>query len=142
MRPGMSGAQTLVEIRKEHLADETPVIALTADAIVGARENYIKEGFTDYLSKPVMYEALEALLHKYLNKDLVMSEEELSKEKASKADAAENKPVVLVINDSKEELSALKEIMDDKFKGVYVRDEASAQKYLDKHNADYVLRKQ
>ncbi len=142
MMPGMSGAQTLTEIRKEHLADETPVIALTADAIVGARENYIKDGFTDYLSKPVMYEALEALLLKYLNKDLVMSEEELSKEKASKADAAENKPVVLVINDSKEELSALKEIMDDKFKGVYVRDEASAQKYLDKHNADYVLRKQ
>ncbi|MBR5377073.1 MAG: response regulator, partial [Lachnospiraceae bacterium] len=48
MMPGMSGAQALAEIRGRHLADDTPVIALTADAIVGARENYIKEGFTDY----------------------------------------------------------------------------------------------
>nr|WP_297704441.1 ATP-binding protein [uncultured Butyrivibrio sp.] len=141
MMPGMSGAQTLVEIRKEHLADETPVIALTADAIVGARENYIKEGFTDYLSKPVMYEALEALLLKYLKKDLILSKEELSKEKAVQADTALNKPVVLVINDSKEELSGLKEIMDEKFKGVYVRDEESAKKYLLKHSADYIMKK-
>ena len=52
------------EIRKASLAKDTPIIALTADAIVGARDNYIKEGFTDYLSKPVMYDALEAILLK------------------------------------------------------------------------------
>ncbi|MBQ9437955.1 MAG: response regulator [Lachnospiraceae bacterium] len=50
MMPGMSGSQTLEAIRSGHLADATPVIALTADAIVGAKENYIREGFTDYLS--------------------------------------------------------------------------------------------
>ena len=62
MMPEMSGVQTLEAIRKEHLADDTPVIALTADAIVGAKEAYVKEGFNDYLSKPVMYDELEEML--------------------------------------------------------------------------------
>ena len=80
MMPGMSGTQTLELIRQEHLADHTPIIALTADAIVGARDSYIKEGFTDYLSKPVMYNELEELLHKYLDKDQLVLEGQSGKE--------------------------------------------------------------
>lgn len=74
MMPGMSGVQTLAKIRNGHLADDVPVIALTADAIVGARDNYIREGFTDYLSKPVMYGALEAILLKYLKEELIQTQ--------------------------------------------------------------------
>ena len=139
MMPGMSGAQTLSEIKKEHLADDTPVIALTADAIVGARDNYIKEGFTDYLSKPVMYEALEDILIRFLRKDLILDREQ--QEKAAGTDGDADKPVMLVINESKEELSNLKSALDGNFKGVYVRDEKSAEKYLEKHGADYILKK-
>ena len=139
MMPGMSGAQTLSEIKKEHLADDTPVIALTADAIVGARDNYIKEGFTDYLSKPVMYEALEDILIRFLRKDLILDREQQEKAAGTNVDA--DKPVMLVINESKEELSNLKSALDGNFKGVYVRDEKSAEKYLEKHGADYILKK-
>lgn len=43
-----------------------PCIALTANVISGARELYIKEGFTDYLSKPVVPAELENMIIKYL----------------------------------------------------------------------------
>jgi CheY-like chemotaxis protein len=140
MMPGMSGVQTLEEIKKQGLAKDIPIIALTADAIVGARDNYIKEGFSDYLSKPVMYEALEAILLKYLDPDLI-SEEDKSADKTSAGKKNDGKkPVVLVVNDSREKLETLKETLGDRVKGVYVRDEESARKYLEKHKADYILR--
>ena len=73
-------------MKKDDLAKNTAVIALTADAIVGARENYIKEGFSDYLSKPVMYEALEEMLIKYLDASLIQSEAEAVGEEADDGD--------------------------------------------------------
>ena len=62
--------------RKEDDPDEnrgTPVICLTADAIVGAKERYLAEGFSDYLSKPVNSRMLEDMLWKYLPKKKMIS---------------------------------------------------------------------
>nr|MCR4808130.1 response regulator [Lachnospiraceae bacterium] len=71
--PGMDGTQALKEIRalgsgRNH---DTPVICLTADAIRGARERYLSEGFSDYLTKPVTGGDLERMLLKYLPEDKV-----------------------------------------------------------------------
>ena len=127
MMPGMSGAQTLAVIRQEHLADDIPLIALTADAIVGARDNYIREGFTDYLSKPVMYEALEAILQKYLDPGLIRQED------AAEAEAGNSeKPLVIAISDSSDQLRRIKSRLGDGCKGVFVKDRASAVRYLEK----------
>ena len=141
MMPRLSGTQTLEQIRKEHIADETPVIALTADAIIGARETYLKEGFNDYLSKPVMYEDLENILIKYLDKSLIVSEtaEEI-KHPETNPETEKEKPGVLVINDSPEKLKELKEVLSPRYNGFYVKDEASAQKVLSKHNVEFVIR--
>jgi CheY-like chemotaxis protein len=46
-------------------------VCLTANAISGAREMYMKVGFDDYLSKPIDPSVLEDLLIKYLPKDKV-----------------------------------------------------------------------
>ncbi|MBR3475454.1 MAG: response regulator, partial [Oscillospiraceae bacterium] len=75
--PGMDGTQTLNNIRKLENGKnlETPVICLTADAIRGAKERYLAEGFTDYLTKPVDWRSLEKALLKYL------PEEKIDKEK-------------------------------------------------------------
>ena len=135
MMPGMSGKETLNAIRGERLADNTPVIALTADAIVGARDNYLRDGFTDYLSKPVMYEDLERILIKYIDASLLMTEEMLKYEEENKP-----RPVVLVVNDSPERLNEIKEMLGTGFKGVYVRDEEQAQKYLEGHEVEFVIR--
>ncbi|MBR2187751.1 MAG: response regulator [Lachnospiraceae bacterium] len=145
MMPGLSGTKTLEIIREDHLAEGTPIIALTADAIVGARESYIKEGFTDYLSKPVMYPELESVLLKYMDERLLQPDapKEAGAATASSSDdpgdPAEN-GVILVINDSPEKLRTIKEMIGSRYKGVYVRDEASARKYLSKHQADLILR--
>ena len=67
MMPDMDGIQTLAEIKKtDNLCHDVPVIALTANAIVGAREEYLKAGFSDYLSKPIAGTELEKMLQKYL----------------------------------------------------------------------------
>lgn len=66
MMPEMDGIETLKRLRDEHLADNTLIIALTANAVSGAREFYIKHGFNDYLSKPVNPDELELTLKKYL----------------------------------------------------------------------------
>ncbi|MBR5761273.1 MAG: response regulator, partial [Lachnospiraceae bacterium] len=69
--PGMDGAEALPIMRTQEggLNKETPVVCLTADAVSGARERYIAEGFTDYLTKPIESAALERMLLKYLPKD-------------------------------------------------------------------------
>ena len=71
--PGMDGAEALSVIRAQSggLNAETPIICLTADAVVGAKERYLSEGFTDYLSKPIESFALEGMLMKYLPQEMV-----------------------------------------------------------------------
>ena len=64
--PGMDGTETLHRLREEGKNRETPVICLTADAVIGAKERYLAEGFTDYLTKPIDSRALEGMLLKYL----------------------------------------------------------------------------
>ena len=49
--PGMGGETALQELKKIE-GFNTPVIALTADAISGAKEHYIESGFNDYIAKP------------------------------------------------------------------------------------------
>ena len=74
MMPEMDGVETLNAMRSMNdvFNVNTPVIALTADAIQGAREKYIKEGFTDYLSKPVREQELNEMLIKYLPDEALM----------------------------------------------------------------------
>ena len=67
MMPEMDGIETLKEIRSRKLISETTkMIALTANAVTGARETYLAAGFDDYLSKPIDLERLEGKLQKYL----------------------------------------------------------------------------
>ena len=70
MMPGMDGIETMKQMREmdEYASKGAPVIALTANAIVGVREMYIAEGFDDYLSKPIAGDDLEEMLQIYIPK--------------------------------------------------------------------------
>ncbi|MCR4823518.1 MAG: response regulator [Treponema sp.] len=73
--PEMDGIQTLEAMKKMpgNRSLTSPTIALTANAIEGAREMYLKAGFTDYLSKPVSPIELEAILRKYIPGEMIFS---------------------------------------------------------------------
>ena len=60
--PGMDGVETLQMINKEKLCDETPIIMLTANAIVGEKEKYLALGFDDFLSKPILPYVLDRMV--------------------------------------------------------------------------------
>lgn len=64
MMPNMSGVEALRKLRENGV--DTPVIALTADAIEGQEEKYMSEGFDGYISKPINKEKLSYVLNKYL----------------------------------------------------------------------------
>lgn len=73
MMPNMDGVETL-HVMKEldyNRCKGTPVIVLTANAVVGAREEYLEEGFDDYMSKPVESVKLENMVQHYLPSHMV-----------------------------------------------------------------------
>ncbi|MCM1499915.1 MAG: response regulator, partial [Clostridium sp.] len=71
MMPDMDGIAVLHEMKKRGNLD-APVIALTANAVTGAKEMYLKEGFRDFLSKPVNPEKLEKMIMRFLPQDKLM----------------------------------------------------------------------
>lgn len=71
MMPNMDGVETLRLMKEKNLCSDTPVVMLTANAIVGAKEQYLQEGFDDYLTKPIMPDELYKLILDYLPKELV-----------------------------------------------------------------------
>ncbi len=73
MMPEKDGIETLHEIRgdEKNPNHKTPVVCLTANAVAGAREKYLSEGFDDYISKPIDPDILEEIMLNFLPKELV-----------------------------------------------------------------------
>lgn len=71
MMPELDGIETMKISRtlKNNKCTDTPIIALTANAVAGMKDMYLSEGFDDYLSKPVKGVHLEEMLRKYLPKE-------------------------------------------------------------------------
>ena len=74
LMPEMDGIQTLHCIKEqENKNRNTPVVVLTANAIAGEKEKYLKEGFVDYLTKPVRGQELEQVILKHIPRSMVKS---------------------------------------------------------------------
>lgn len=67
MMPAPDGVETMRMIRKdeEGMNKATIIVALTANAIAGAKEEYLAMGFDNYLSKPINVPELEEMILKY-----------------------------------------------------------------------------
>ena len=90
MMPKMDGVETLKRLKERNLIPQgCAVIALTANAVSGARERYLESGFDDYLSKPIEVAQLERKLAAWLPAEKVQwrtageSATEAHEEKAS-----------------------------------------------------------
>ena len=88
MMPNMSG-ETALEKLKENPNFKIPTIALTADAIAGAKEKYIKEGFVDYIAKPFSRDQIREKL------DLVFKNNEVPLSTNQTTNNIENTPVYI-----------------------------------------------
>ncbi|MBP3544624.1 MAG: response regulator [Lachnospiraceae bacterium] len=82
MMPEMDGVETVRRIRRmeERYFHEVPIIALTANAVQGAREMFMQEGFQDFVTKPIDLAALERSLQRSLPRELILHEEGERKE--------------------------------------------------------------
>jgi two-component system sensor histidine kinase BarA len=60
--PHMDGVTACQEIKRHSLNTDTPIIAVTAHAMLGERERLLKEGMDDYLTKPIEEHVLQQLL--------------------------------------------------------------------------------
>jgi CheY-like chemotaxis protein len=77
MMPEMDGIETTAAIRKLEISNaneqlrksvkQTPIIALTANAMGGMKEYYLEKGFQDYLTKPISPKALDEIIRKWLS---------------------------------------------------------------------------
>ena len=78
MMPEMDGVETLKRLRKNQTEKEKAltVIAFTANAVSGAREMFLREGFDEFLSKPIEELELKRLLRKLLPKSAIVYAEE------------------------------------------------------------------
>ena len=70
--PLLDGLQALAKIRdpsSKVVDHETPVVAMTANALPGERERYIEAGMSDYISKPILAAELRRIVRRFLSED-------------------------------------------------------------------------
>lgn len=109
MMPEPDGIETLHLLRKDESNpnQHTKVIVLTANAISGMDEMYRKEGFTDYLSKPIVAEKLEEMICRYLPEEKLekrpeegpekqLAEKTVQEERPSEAEQSEKKEATII----------------------------------------------
>jgi len=109
MMPKMRGPEVLLKL-KEIPNFNIPVVALTANATAGIKEGYIKEGFNDYLAKPIEKLELTKILKKYLtgSGEVIVQEEVKEKKEVSTSDIK-----ILVVDDNKLNIKIARTIMKD-----------------------------
>ena len=100
---------------------------------MGAKEQYFKAGFAGYLSKPIVYDELEKMLLKFLPKRHIRIVDENGDEDNDVL------PKVIVVDPTNENYNRIKIALTNNFESVFVRDEESANKYLEMNSADYIM---
>ncbi len=119
MMPNMSGESALAKL-KEKADFNTPVIALTADAVAGAREKYMAQGFVDYISKPFNREQIKEKL------DLIFKQ----KSSVEQIKIEEPKVESIEINETKNNIDVLQNIIQNSNEATYVFDSETQEEYV------------
>jgi PAS domain S-box-containing protein len=97
MMPGMDGTEAARTIRNEigtEYARTVPIIALTANAIAGSREMFLKNGFNDFISKPIDIKRLDTVLNQWIrdkqNEETLKDAESRGRERTESTPSPEN----------------------------------------------------
>lgn len=147
MMPVMDGIEAFRQMRQLAKSPNanTPVVMLTANAVVDAKNQYMDEGFSDYIAKPIREEVLLSCLKKFLPKELIKS---IAKNSAVESAKSENeKPAVqssIKMSDFLDEATGLAYCMNDQnfykeMLGEYVNGDKTSElvEYFDKEDFEY-----
>ena len=95
LMPELDGIETLHILKKRsgHLCTDSKIIAITANAYPDARDVYLKEGFDDFLEKPVEGKQLEDMIYQYLPKELIRPADGISHGNTKNSVLPDIKPV-------------------------------------------------
>jgi len=115
MMPELDGIETTKRMRQ--IGYDCPIVALTANAVAGQAEIFLKNGFDDFISKPIDIHRLDAVLHKLIR----------DKQPQEVIDAAQQQ-----VNDKKTIAeSASQMVIDPDFAAVFAQDAAKSLAALD-----------
>lgn len=143
MMPEMDGVETLHRIRGKvgNYYQRVPVVVLTANAIAGMREKFLKDGFADFLEKPVEVSVLERVLRRNLPAEKMIPTNEETENAApvqmtEQEDVAEKEaapPKQECVEEKKAELPEIEGI-DRKTGLLYCGGEAGYRKVLENYS--------
>ncbi|MBR5128211.1 MAG: response regulator [Roseburia sp.] len=123
MMPGMDGVETMLRIREMDKGKHgtLPIVALTANAIVGVKEDMLMLGFDGYLAKPVDIRKMERILLDFIPKNKIsyvnanvvdMSVPEVDMGEKSETDVLQHMDVALGIQNCGGTLDDYYQVMD------------------------------
>jgi signal transduction histidine kinase/HPt (histidine-containing phosphotransfer) domain-containing protein/AmiR/NasT family two-component response regulator len=69
LMPGMDGIEATAKIRETTINPSAPIVALTANAVAGMKEMFLKNGFNDYLSKPIEISKLDEIVKTWIPRE-------------------------------------------------------------------------
>lgn len=72
MMPVLDGMKTMEIIKEQDLCPDTPIIALTANAIAGMEKKYIGAGFQGYMTKPIEGKRLKEMVRRFIPEELIL----------------------------------------------------------------------
>jgi signal transduction histidine kinase/CheY-like chemotaxis protein len=112
MMPEMDGIEATAKIREMEMEKQIPIIALTANAVVGMREMFVEKGFNDFLAKPIDINKLDEMLSLWIPKE--KREPAAANKKQEKPEAV--KKYVILVDDNPANLKLGKNILSEKFR--------------------------
>lgn len=131
MMPEMDGIETLHALKKLPQLQDTVFIALTANAVTGAREMYMEAGFTDYISKPVDGTRLESMLVNYLPLEKVSV--------PAGAFVESTRPIVLIADDDEEVCRTATKVLADEYRTCICKTAAEVAAQVGRSKPDLIL---
>lgn len=137
MMPIKDGIETIKEMKActDTSNSNIPIICLTANAVVGMREMYIKAGFDDYLTKPINTSKLESMLLNYLPDNLIYKVGNGEKEIKS----FQKEPGILLVGEDVKLLRKLMDVLKGNYQIAVAKNGQQAMDYLKTHQTKLVL---
>lgn len=128
LMPEMDGVETLKQIRERTtiLNNSMPVVALTANVFMGARDKYLSDGFAEYITKPINSETVENILRTLMPEYIQEDWEELDVTSYSETT---NVDMLKDYDESKDDFSA--ENFADKLFNLFDKDSTAEDKLKD-----------